>query len=278
MKVIVNKIYSDNEFMVDILKDKVIYYEDGKFNNICIYGDNYLYIEYTIYNHKFKSWERLKESDNKDIKDLQKIIDKYEKKNFILTESQILIVINDMIKDNYNTSYFRTQVEIAGSIVDGLAFIEVNNYTPSKIIAFEVKGDKDNYKRLIGQIESYIHLVDEVYLIIQNKEIPKDLPFFIGVIRCNEEVKILRKSIDVRHSIDHYELWETMIKNTNRKIGIPLKSDLKHFFTTIENLERKLIWNQFVVGFHQSYVKKYLPLTEDEKNILILNYEGGNIK
>ncbi len=274
MNVIVNKIYADNTFMVNVLKKDIIYYEDGIFNDICIYGSNYLYIEFTIYNHKFKAWERLEEKDNRDIKDLQKIVDKYEKNNFTLTESQILEVINDMIKDNYNTSYFRTQVEIAGSIVDGLAFIEVSSYTPSKIIAFEVKTDKDNYKRLKGQIENYIHLVDEVYLIIQSKEIPDDLPFFVGVIRCNEKVEILRKAIDVRHSIDHYEMWEIMIKNTNRKVGIPLKSNLKHFFTITENLERKLIWNQFVIGFHQSYIKKYLPLTEEEKNMLILNYKG----
>jgi|Deesub1362B_J571_1020462.scaffolds.fasta_scaffold02558_5 hypothetical protein len=233
-----------------------------------------LEISLSLCGHKLTRYANLKLKDagvfrTKDYTDeIRKILNNFQSGRIILSEHEMLSIVYDLLKREYNFPFFKTHVEIAGSIADGLAFVQDSSYRPAKIIAFEVKSDKDNFSRLKRQVESYIHLADEVYLVVQNKKIPKDLPFFVGVISCSGEPRILRRAIDVKHSIDGFELWAQMVKNVNRKVGLPLETDLKKFFATVETLKRKLIWNQFVIGFHQSYVKEYLPLTSEEKRIL----------
>ncbi len=39
-----------------------------------------------------------------------------------------------------------------------------------------------------------------------------------------------------------------------------------------------MIWNQFVIGWHQTYVKEYVPLTDDEKKLIRLFFETNKEK
>jgi hypothetical protein len=194
-------------------------------------------------------------------------------KDFYLSEKELLGFAKDCLFNGMEIKQFSTQVEISGCIADGLAFV-VNESTDfkldnMKIIAFEVKTNADNYNRLLRQIEAYMHLADEVYLVIQDKEIPADLPFFVGVIQIlNGEMKIFRYATTLIHSMDQSNFWRTIIRLTNKHIGLEKGQSINIFFGVVESIKRKMIWNQFVVGFHSNYVKEYLEFTEEEKSLI----------
>jgi len=85
----------------------------------------------------------------------------------------------------------------------------------------------------------------------------------------NGGTTILRKPINLKHSYRAEEIWVTMRKNLGRHIGLKRADDTLGFFTAVEDILRKLIYNQFVVGFRPTYNKKdYLPLTLEEKRIV----------
>lgn len=161
----------------------------------------------------------------------------------------------------------RTQVEIDSCIIDGLIFIdEPPRY--SKIIGLEAKTNKDNYKRLYSQLNAYLAICDEVYLVIEDKALPSDLPFYVGIIEVAEEARIKRHATSLKHSINANELWITLCKAFSEHCHIQKDKNILEFFNAVENIKRKLIWNQFVIGFHQTYVKEYIPITENEKKIV----------
>ena len=161
----------------------------------------------------------------------------------------------------------RTQVEIDGCIADGLIFIE-EQYRYSRIIGLEAKTNKDNYLRLYNQVNSYLAICDEVYLVIEDKVPPSDLPFYVGIIEVGDEVQIKRFATNLKHSINAHELWITLLKAFTEHCHVQKGKNALDFFNTVENIKRKLVWNQFVIGFHQTYVKEYIPLTEVEKRIV----------
>ena len=141
----------------------------------------------------------------------------------------------------------------------------------AKIIGFEVKTNRDNYSRLFNQISAYQSICDEVYLVVEDRSPPKDLPIYVGIIHVIDgNAKIHRRATSLKHSIDPGECWKTLLKSICIHAGLKRETPLTSFFDTVENIKRKLIWNQFVIGFHQTYVKEYVPLSNDEKRLLQL--------
>ena len=197
------------------------------------------------------------------------------------TEKELIDAAFEKLKNNFLTPYespcppiieelggkvhCRTQVEIAGNIADGLMFF--NSYT-SRIIGLEAKTDKDNYSRLYSQINGYLAICDEVYLVVENKKILPSLPFFVGVIRVNGDTTIEKYPMSLKHSINANEYWSTLLKAFNVHCGVRKDESALSFFDAVETIKRKLIWNQFVIGFHQTYVKEYIPLADEEKRIV----------
>lgn len=167
-----------------------------------------------------------------------------------------------------------TQVEIGGCISDGLMFID-ESHRSSRIIGLEAKTNKDNYLRLYNQVNAYLAICDEVYLVIQDKVVPHDLSFYVGVIRVNEKVEIEKYATSLKHSINANELWVTLLKAFNVHCYVKKDKNTLDFFNAVETIKRKLIWNQFVIGFHHTYVKDYIPLTEGEKRIVRAYFDEG---
>lgn len=201
---------------------------------------------------------------------------KQQEKEFYLSEHELLIASHDLLKGEYSWVHFKQHVEIDGCIVDGLAFVNhCNNFNSNtKIIGFEAKTNHDNYKRLYDQINSYLSICDEVYLVIEDKEIPKDLPFYVGVIQVIDSIpNITRRAVSLKHSADVGDCWKTLLKNLCVNIGLKKETPLIKFFNTIENIKRKMIWNQFVIGWHQTYVEEYVALTDDERKLIKLFFE-----
>ncbi|MCK5611948.1 hypothetical protein KAR91_59310 [Candidatus Pacearchaeota archaeon] len=192
-------------------------------------------------------------------------------KNFYLSEEELLIEAHNLLKQEYGWIHFRNQVEIAGCIADGLAFVGSEKQYNVKIIGFEAKTNRDNYSRLYDQLSAYQSICDGVYLVVEDRSPPKDLPFYVGIIHVIDgKAKIQRRATSLKHSIDPEECWKTLLKSICIHAGLKRETPLTTFFDTVENIKRKLIWNQFVIGFHQTYVKEYVPLSDDEKRLLQL--------
>ena len=205
--------------------------------------------------------------------DLLAYIKKIES-DFCMTEQELIEEAHKIIKGQYSWVHFRKHVEIDGRITDGLAFVgSIKNHN-AKIIGFEAKADTDNYQRLYQQINSYLAICDEVYLIIEGKQPPEDLPFYIGIIKVEKGIgKVIRSATSLKHSIDVGECWKTLLKGLNAHLNLKRDTNPLHFFNAVENIKRKLIWNQFVIGYHQTWVKEYVALTDAEKRI-VTSYFG----
>ncbi len=204
-----------------------------------------------------------------------------QEKDFYLSEDELLLASHDLLKEEYSWVHFKNHVEINGSIADGLAFVNhCSNYNSStKIIGFEAKTNRDNYLRLYGQLSSYLSICDEVYLVIEDKAVPADLPFYVGIIQVQDsKTKVLRRATSLKHSIDVGECWKNLLKSLCINIGLKRETPLIKFFHTIEDIKRKLIWNQFVIGWHQTYVKEYVQLTDEEKKLVRLFFEDDKEK
>lgn len=175
----------------------------------------------------------------------------------------------------------RQQVEIDGCIADGLVFINAPP-TSSKIIGLEAKTNGDNFSRLYRQVSAYLSICDEVYLVVEGKKPPIHLPFYVGIIRVGgfKKAEVVKYATSLKHTINAGECWSTLLKaflhhtgvdapirKNDNATGSGAKSALD-FFDAVETIKRKLIWNQFVVGFHQTYVKDYIPMSGEEKWIV----------
>ena len=126
-----------------------------------------------------------------------------------------------------------------------------------------------------SQVNAYLSIADEVYLVVESKQPPPDLPFYVGIIKVQDGiVKVVRRAQSLKHSIDINECWSTLINATRVHIGLKREHKLRDFFNAIETVKRKLIWNQFVIGFHQTYVEKYVSLTEKEKKVIKAFFDG----
>jgi hypothetical protein len=201
----------------------------------------------------------------------------YKKKiesKFNLTEHELIQEAHKIIKGQYSWVHFRNHVEIDGRITDGLAFVGSTKDHNGKIMGFEAKADTDNYERLYRQLDSYLTICDEVYLIVESKEPPTDLPFYVGIIKVKDGIgETVRAATSLKHSIDVGECWKTLLKGMNAHLNLKRNTDTISFFNAVENIKRKLIWNQFVIGYHQTWVQEYVPLTDAERR-LVKSYFG----
>jgi len=211
-----------------------------------------------------------------------------------LREEDLINAAFNLIQKDFTWSeeteavHTRRQVEIGGCIADGLAFVNAPP-KPSKIIGLEAKTDGDNFSRLYNQVSAYLTICDEVYLVIEKKKPPLHLPFYVGVIQVTgfKKAKVVRYATSLKHTINAGECWSTLLKAFLHHTGVDVairKSDnatgsgaksALDFFDAVETIKRKLIWNQFVVGFHQTYVKDYIPMSGEEKRI-VRAYFGQN--
>ncbi len=208
---------------------------------------------------------------------LIQLIKKIEK-NFCMTEDELVDSAHNFIKKKYNTVNFQVQKEIGGCIIDGLAFAGSESYKKAKIIGFEVKTNKDNYKRLYNQISAYLMICDEVYLVIEDKEIPADLPFFVGVLRIQDgKTLVEREPICLKHEIDESECWQFVVNQIKYDTSDGQKN-LDDFFKAIDSFKRKLIWNQFVKGFNKMFIKEEDQISEQEKDLVEAFFKSKKVE
>jgi len=237
-------------------------------------------------NYNVITKHRVIKEDYKD--DITEIVNFYENQDedfFTLSERDLVESAYTLIQECWNWSKLMTQVEINERIVDGLMLLHsegkyAHEHDHYKIVGIEAKTDSDNYSRLYAQIDDYLSMVDEVWLVVESKEIPDDLPFYVGVVSHKNDMcgEILREPQTLKHDTSMSRLWQMMIQVFNKECGVNKKDTRKsrEFFKAIENLKRKLIWNQLVEGYHQGYVDSYVELTDIEKTLLRV-YHGNEV-
>lgn len=206
------------------------------------------------------------------------MIEDYENKpDYIFSERDLVEGAYNMMRNDFTWSKLLREVQIGDRRADGVMLLNYEeNYGPDyKIIGIEAKADTDDYSRLYDQYDEYLNLCDEVYLVIEGKEPPEDLPFYVGVITFEdgmgiERGKMIRQAQSLKHETSAGKLWDMMIKVFNRECGayVTKIGKTRRLFTMVHNLKRKLIWNQLVEGYHQGYVDSYVDLTEDEKELI----------
>ena len=114
---------------------------------------------------------------------------KVQKNNWHIHEKKI----KDQLKDFFTKKGYVVTFHRYYNSFDVIC-AKINNNTIDEIIGIEIKSDKDNLNRLKNQLLQYIRIFDKVYVALENKETPEFIPPFIGVIKCNNTVKIIREA------------------------------------------------------------------------------------
>lgn len=199
-------------------------------------------------------------------------IGRYTKNNH-LREEELMDLVDDWLQLHHKKYYLKEQVEIGGRIADGFAWV---GGPEGEIICFEVKADTDNYSRLYSQLDAYHMIADKMYLVIESKDPPKNLPWYVGVLKadggCLEEINPAQS---LKHVYDQTEVWQTMMKNLRKHVtkGWPKGTfhtsvNFRSIFTGLERVKKKLLYNQFCVGFRTGWSDDYVPLTQKEKQLI----------
>lgn len=131
-----------------------------------------------------------------------------------------------------------------------------------ELIGIEIKSDKDKIKRLDEQLINYINLFDKVYIAIEKKMTPENLPSFVGIIRLNDVVKIEREAQLLSISASAF-ITKTAAKKTIKASGgiKNRSSELVFYIDQIEKVKRKLIYNTL-------FYDNILPLTPSERVVV----------
>ena len=149
--------------------------------------------------------------------------------------------------------------------------LSIDNTFTKLMYGLEIKGDKDNYKLLGGQMFSYAMVFDEIYLVLHKKEAPDWLPEEIGILRVSTDNIIylerhakLLKYFDIASNWD----WNALLSANNINLHA---GQARSKLTKIDEIRRNFLFNRlFAVqkGWDsQEYEKVYL-LDEESKKLL----------
>ena len=208
------------------------------------------YGEEIVYYVRHKEWKE----------ELLKTIIRVQKE-FYLSEEELLSQAEAILQNEFEHPHVKRQVCISDRRADAVIFIENDWNRAGKIIALEAKTDKDTYTRLYQQIQTYYELCDEVYLIIQDKKVPKELPVDVGIIRVDGEgTKVLHRAMSKRDSYPRANWWNALqqamlqqAKITPKKIRVVGSPSPEWIIDALirmtDNIQRKLALNQFITGW-----------------------------
>lgn len=206
-----------------------------------------------------------------------------------LTENEFKIALKNYFKgnaDKYKMEYYSKE-EVCSLYNQDVRFdlgIATYSKDPSsfnqdiKLIGIEIKTDKDTFKRLSTQLPNYVKVFDEVYIAIQSKEIPEQIPQFIGVIRVNEkqEITIERHSQIAGTGFDDYMnsfVFKRLIAELDFNMNDKNAELLHTTLDKIYGLRKKLMANTFFGTrvsdpTNSKEMKFTIPLLEKEKELI----------
>jgi len=150
------------------------------------------------------------------------------------------------------------------------------------LIAFEIKSDHDNIKRLKGQLKDYKHSFRQVYTVLttrfNKKEILTSIPVETGIILFDENTNhfsIERKaknSSSLRKTNLAYFLWRKDLNKQTKKQTSSM--ELRELFVRQNNLDS--IYKAAILALEQRYEQRYKLFlkekTQDKTHISDLDY------
>ena len=154
----------------------------------------------------------------------------------------------------------------------------LDNWKGLRLIGIEIKTNKDTFKRLAQQLPAYVRVFDKVYIAVQTKEIPEQIPQFIGVIRINEkkEITIERESQIQGSDFNDYcnnFIFKRGLAELGFKITEKDSRRLEALLNAIYGIRKKFIANTFFGSrvldcTNQNEMKFTIPLAGQEKEML----------
>jgi len=143
-----------------------------------------------------------------------------------------------------------------------LILAKTKDSSVSELIGIEIKSDKDQLEKLNDQLINYINLFDKVYIAVENKNIPENLPPFVGIIRLNNMVKIEKEAGALSVPAGTFITKSAIQRTIKMSGGIKKRSnELILYIEQIETVKKKLIYNTL-------FYDETLPFTPDE-NVVV---------
>lgn len=159
-------------------------------------------------------------------------------------ESKFLKPLENYFKSS-SDCIFKTQVKVRSSIIDFLVFVQNNKNEISEVIGIEIKSDKDSFRRLTKQLSDYYGICNRVYIAVEDKEVPKDMPSFVGVFRLNNnKIEEERYAEIIKEPLESFKLNKTTVSNLTEEF-----SNLLVTIEKINNIQKKLVAFQITNDF-----------------------------
>ncbi|KYC45041.1 MAG: hypothetical protein AMQ74_01918 [Candidatus Methanofastidiosum methylothiophilum] len=162
-----------------------------------------------------------------------------------------------------------------------LVYAEVWKGQVEKLGGVEIKTDRDSFTRIESQIFNYAKYLDEVYLCLETREEPKNLPRFVGVLRAKEDSKEI-KFCRMAKPIDYNYFSPTGIRSKGMEVTlratdgayISKKRELIEYANNWEYLKKKFLFNSMIKNpsksmYEEKQSKKANPWMEEEDRIPI---------
>lgn len=150
--------------------------------------------------------------------------------------------------------------------------IVLGNEKSLELIGMEIKGDNDNYDRLMNQIDRYLNIFDEVYLVLHKKKAPEWLPSNIGIVRLFDNGDVFiekhayqKSSLDVSTNFE----WDALF-NAN---GLGLCGNkTKELLKLVDGVRKNVLFNRFfgkIELYNTKTFTKFYPLDDKQKELII---------
>lgn len=142
-----------------------------------------------------------------------------------------------------------------------------------KIFGFEIKSDKDRFKRLADQLNEYAFICEGIYLVLHNQEAPDWLPDWLGILRVNKNKDIYIEN--TAYSRNPFEIstgyeWDQLAAANG--LG-HIKDRLGEYFKELIDIRKNILFNRYFgiltpEGNSSSYTR-FFPLSDKQKSMLI---------
>ncbi len=207
------------------------------------------------------------------------------KKEKVMDENEIKEIIIDYYKkEGYYINTEKNPHSWEGHPYDVIAG-KINKYGEEEeieIIGFEVKSDKDSFKRLREQLRSYNKYCDNVYVVVHKKNIPERLIMDgVGVIRVSETGEFFIEKLS-------YTKIEFSEVGSKSEIGILLKeqglgdrySTIQEIFKMTPKIWKKILFNRFfgVYDFEERKCIRFFPFTKKETEFIMKSQFDWQLK
>lgn len=135
---------------------------------------------------------------------------------------------------------------------------------------YEIKSDLDTYERLHDQLDSYLFLFDNTYLVLHKKEPPEWLPRECGVVRISTDgtgiIETYSRSRGYWEITTGYD-WEQLLARND--IG-GSQAKLKEITEISESIRRNLLFNRFFASNRDGEAEdQFYPMTRAQKDFIL---------